>query len=255
MPVTGSYEQYAAAARAILVCIASAGCLVVGALSLAVGSAAARPTSRCVVSGHAVSGVRTSQIIERTGEVIIYRTHPKSEEYGPQYRDVWACDRKSNRFVAIATEELNEEYGTEGALSGFHVAGNWLIVTREAGQTEIAECEKYGGIEGQDCSPTSRALLVVDVASGLEGDISAVKLPAGSVLLSSEGAIAWWSQTQEKEQEARASLYGCVTATTKRKLSCKPRLVAQGAIPAASVRLVGTTLSWTAAGAQQSSVL
>jgi hypothetical protein len=46
-----------------------------------------------------------------------------------------------------------------------------------------------------------------------------------------------------------------VAATMKRKLVCKPHLVAQGSIPAASVRLVGITLSWTAAEQQQSSVL
>jgi hypothetical protein len=229
------------------------GFLVAGLLSLAVCSTAAQAAPRCVVNGHSVRGVRTSKIIELTGKVVIYRTSPKSEEYGPSYSDVWACGRKSHRFVLVAIEEINEEYGTEGALGGFRVAGDWLIARQENGQTSVAECEKYGGIEGQDCPPTSESLLVVNVASGLEGSVSAAKLPAGSALLSADGAVAWWSQAQEKE--AISSLYGCVTATTKRKLVCRPRLIAQGSIPAASVRLVGTTLSWTAAGERRSSVL
>jgi hypothetical protein len=233
---------------------ASAG-IVAGVLSLAVCSTAAQAAPRCVVHGHSVRGVRTSKIVERTGKVVIYRTSPKSEEYGPRYSDVWACGRGSNRFVLIATEEGNQEYGTEGTLSGFRVAGNWLIVKQETGQTGVAECEKYGGIEGQDCPPTSELLLVVNTASGLEGSVSAADLPAGPALLSADGAMAWWSQTQEQEKEAVASLYGCVTATTKRKLVCKPQLVAQGSIPATSVRLVGTTLNWTAAGQPRSGVL
>lgn len=233
----------------------SAGCIVAGVLSLAVLSTAAQAAPHCVVHGHSVRGVRTSKIIELTGKVVIYRTSPKSEEDGPKYSDVWACGRKSHRFVLIAIEETNQEYGTEGALSGFHIAGNWLIATQETGQTGVAECEKYGGIEGHDCPPTRESLLVVNVASGLEGTVSAANLPSGSALLSADGAIVWWSQTQGKEKEAVSSLYGCVTAAPKRKLVCKPHLVAQGSIPFASVHLVGTTLSWSAAGQQQSGVL
>jgi hypothetical protein len=233
---------------------ASAGCLLAGVLSLAVWCTAAQAAPLCVVRGHSVRGVHTSKVIEITSRAVIYRTTSlKAEEYGPKYTDVWACGRKSHRFVAIAVEEFNEEYGTEGMLSGFHVAGNWLIVTQETGQTGSAECGKYQAAGSQECPSASESLLVVNVASGLEGSIST--LPADTAMLSADGAVAWWSQTQEKEKEAISSLYGCVTTTTRRKLLCKPRLVAQGSIPAASVRLVGTTLSWDAAGQQQSSVL
>jgi hypothetical protein len=234
---------------------ASAGCLLAGVLSLAVSCAAAQAAPLCVVRGHSVRGVRTSKVIEITSRVVIYRTSPKSEEYGPKYTDVWACGRKSHRFVAIAVEEFNDEYGTEGMLSGFHVAGNWLIVTQETGQTESAECGKYQATGSQECPSASESLLVVNIASGLEGSVSPFTVPAGTAMLSADGALAWWSQTQEKEKEAISSLYGCVTTTTRRKLVCKSHLVAQGSIPAASVRLVGTTLSWSAAGQQQSSVL
>jgi hypothetical protein len=233
----------------------SLGFLVACVLSLVVFVGSAQAASRCVVHGHSVAGVRTSKLIESTGNLVIYRTRPKSEEYGPMYNDVWACGRKSNRFVLIAVEELNEEYGTEGALSGFHVSGNWLIVTREAGQVEIDECEKYQQADSQDCPTGSESLTVVNTANGLEGSISSAILPPGPAMLSDEGAIAWWSQTQETGKEAVASLYGCATATTGHKLVCKPRLVAQGSIPAASVHLLGTTLNWTAAEQQQSSVL
>jgi hypothetical protein len=233
----------------------SLGCLVVCVLTLAVSATSAQAASRCVVHGHSVVGVRTSKLVELAGNVVVYRTRPRSEEYGPMYNDVWACGRKSNRFVLIAVEELNEEYGTEGALSGFHVSGNWLIVAREAGQVEIDECEKYQQADSQDCPAGSESLLVVNTANGLEGSISSAILPPGPAMLSDEGAIAWWSQTQESGKEAVSSLYGCATATTGHKLVCKPRLVAKGSIPAASVHLLGTTLNWTAAEQQQSSVL
>jgi len=211
------------------------------------------------VHRHAVLGVRTSKIIELTGKVVIYRTSPKSEEYAPEHKDVWACDRKSNRFVLVAVEEVEQEYGAEGVLSEFHVAGNWLIVNQETGLTSIAECEKYGEFESADCPPASESLLIINAASGLQGSISDVNLLAGgkvaplsTALLSADGAVAW---LQTPEKEAISSLYGCVAAATKRTLVCKPRLLAQGAIPAASLRLEDTTLSWTAAGQQQSSVL
>src|ERR1022692_1791362 len=104
---------------------ASAGCLLAGVLSLAVWPTVAQAAPRCVVHGHSVRGVRTSRIIKLTGRMVVYRTKPPSKE-GPESQDVWACGRKSDRFVLIGREELNEEYGTEGVLSGIHIAGNWL---------------------------------------------------------------------------------------------------------------------------------
>jgi hypothetical protein len=229
--------------------------LLAGVLCLAVCSTAAQAAPLCVVHGHSVRGVRTSKIIKLTPELVIYRTTLKAEEYGPKFSDVWACSRKSRRFVLIAAEEFNIEYGTEGALSEFQVAGTWLTVRQETGQPAIAECEKYGGFENQSCPSTSESLYVVNIASGLEGSVTAANLPAGSTLLSATGAMAWWSQTQGKEKEVSSSLYGCATTATKHKLLCKPRLLAQGAIPDSSVSLTGNTLSWSIAGAPQSSVL
>ena len=156
-----------------------------------------------------------------------------------------------------SAEKLQPGY-EEGTLIGIQVAGNWLIVTQETGLIGVAECEKYTG-ESAGCPPASESLLVVNAASGLQGSISDLNLLAGgkagllsTALLSADGAVAW---LQTPEKEAISSLYGCVAAATKRKLVCKSRLVAQGAIPATSLRLAGTTLSWTAAGQQQSSVL
>ncbi len=236
---------------------ASAGCLVTGIVSLAACPAAAQAAQHCVVRGHSIPGVRTSRVIEHTGEVVVYRTRLKSEEY-EQKNDVWACDHKTNRFVFLAEEEENEEYGTEGALSDFQVAGSWLIVIQDNGAIGAAECEKYQlGDSELNCPSISESLVVVNAAHGLIGTISSRNLPAGAALLSAEGAIAWWSQApaQGVEKEGVASLYGCLAAATTRKVVCKPRLVAQGQIPDASVRLRATTLSWTAAGQQQSSVL
>lgn len=236
---------------------ATAVCLFAGVLSLVVWPTMARAAPRCVVHGHSVRGVRTSRIIKLTGRIVVYRTKPPSKE-GPESQDVWACGRKTDRFVLIGREELNEEYGTEGVLSGIQVAGNWLIVKQETGLVSVAECGKYEP-NSASCPSASESLLVLDAASGLQGRISDVNLSAGgkivllsAALLSPDGAVAW---LQTPEKEASSSLYGCVAAATKRTLVCKPRLLAQGAIPAASLHLAGTTLSWSAAGQRQSSVL
>jgi len=222
-------------------------------VSLVVCSAAAQAAPRCVVRGHSVPDVRTSKVIKHTGKVVIYRTRLKSEEYEHK-SDVWACDLETNRFVLIGEEEENEEYGTEGALSEFRVAGSWLIVDQRSGVISETECEKY---QESTCASASETLLVVNAARGVMGSISSPNLPAGSALLSADGAMAWWSQApaQGTEKEGVSSLYGCLAGATKRKVMCKPRLVAQGQIPHASVRLVAKTLSWTAAGQQHSSVL
>jgi hypothetical protein len=236
---------------------ALAGCLIAGVLSLVVWPAVAQAAPRCVAHGHSVGGVRTSRIIKLTGRMIVYRTKPPSKE-GMESQDVWVCGLKSERFVLIGREELNEEYGTEGVLSGIHVVGNWLIVKQETGLVSVAECGKYEP-GSASCPTASQSLLVLNAASGLRGSISDVNLSAGgkiaplsAALLSPDGAVAW---LQTPEKEASSSLYGCVAAATKRTLVCKPRLLAQGAIPAASLHLAGTTLSWTAAGQPKSSVL
>jgi hypothetical protein len=233
---------------------AAAGCLLAGVLSLAVwpGVAQAAPAPRCVVHGRSVGGIRTSRVLELTGGLIVYRTRYANE--GQEVDDVWACGRRSNRFVLVGREESQPGY-PEGRLSAIHAAGDWLIATQETGLVSEVECEKYEYESADNCPLPTESLLVVNAASGLGGSLSGADLPAGSALLSAAGAVAWWSQTQEKEKEAISSLYGCVTLTAKRKLVCKPRLVAQGSIPEASVRLVGTTLSWTAAGERRSSVL
>ncbi len=235
---------------------ASAGCLVAGVVPLAVCSTAAQAAPRCVVRRHSVPGVRTSKVVKHAGEVVVYRTRLKSEGEYEQKRDVWACDRKTNRFVLIGEEEDNEEYGTEGALSEFRVADSWLVVRRETGVISETQCEKYQAPDSENnCPSTIQSLLVVNAARGVIGSISSRNLPAVTPLLSADGAVAWWYQQQGTEKEANSLLYGCLAAATKRKVVCKPRLVAQGQIPETSVHLVAKTLSWTAAGQQQSSVL
>ncbi len=101
---------------------------------------------------------------------------------------------------------------------------------------------------------------MVDVARGLEARIPTVNLllsrgnaaPLSAVLVSAKGAVAW---LQTPAADAASLLYGCIGAETKRGLACPPRLLAQGPIPAASLRLTGMTLVWSAAGQRQSSVL
>jgi hypothetical protein len=227
----------------------ASGCIVAGTLFFSV-STAAQAAPRCVVHGHSVPGVRTSKVVELTGSMVVYRTRISHE--GSEVQDVWACGRRSDRFVLVAIEESQPGY-SEGSVSGIRVAGSWLVATQETEQTTQVECEKYES-QGQqpDCPSPVESLLFVDVASGLEGSLSGKSLPglASDTLLSSAGALAWWLGP-----EATSSIFGCAAVARKHALACKPRLVAQGSIPEASVKLMGTTLSWTDAGQPQSGVL
>jgi hypothetical protein len=228
----------------------AAGCIVAGTLFCSV-STAAQAAPRCVVHGHSVPGVRTSKVVTLTGNAIVYRTRFSHE--GKEVQDVWACGRRSDRFVLVAAEESQPGY-YEGTISGIRVAGSWVVATQETELIAGVECEKYEspGEQPLDCPSAVESLLFVDVASGLEGSLSGKSLPgmAYDTLLSSAGALAWWVGP-----EATSSLYGCAAFARKHALACKPRLVAQGSIPEASVSLMGTTLSWTDAGQTQSGVL
>jgi hypothetical protein len=233
----------------------AAMCLLLGVLSLAISPSVAQAAPRCAVDGHSVRGVRTSKVVAQTSSMVVYRTHRKHEF--EEDRDMWACNRRSNRFTLVGVEEIKEGY-EEGTLTGLHVAGNWLIVEQGSEETSAEECGKYDSEGNQTCTSTE-SLLIVNASSDLEGRIAEASLPATilpNALLSADGAMAWWEeQTKEPGKEAVSTLYGCLTITQRHKLLCKPSVVAQGSIPKASVSLTGKTLSWTAAGAQQSSVL
>jgi hypothetical protein len=234
---------------------ASTGCLLAGVLWLVLLPSSAQAAPRCVVDGHSLAGVRSSKVIAQSSSMIVYRTHRKHEF--EEDRDMWACDRKSERFTLVGVEEIKEGY-EEGTLTGLHVAGSWLIVEQGSEETSAQECGKYD-YEGNQTCTSSESLLIVNAASGLEGRISEASLPATvlpSALLSADGAMAWWEQQAPVPgQEAVSSVYGCLALTQRHRLICKPSVVAQGAIPKASVSLVGKTLSWTAAGVRRSSVL
>lgn len=238
----------------------SAACLLAVALWPVLLPSAAQAAPRCVVDGHSVAGVRTSKIVAQTHSMVVYRTH-RTHEF-EEDRDMWACERKSNRFTLVGVEEIKEGY-EEGTLTGLRVAGPWLIVDQGSEETNAEECGKYDYEGNQTCTSTE-SLLIVNASTGLEGRISEASLAAAFVSntplsteqLSADGAMTWWAQDKpEPGEEAASSLYGCVAATERHKLVCAPRLVAQGSIPEASVRLVGTTLSWTLAGEQKSSML
>ncbi len=237
---------------------ASAGVLL-GLLTLAWCAGAAQAAPRCAPHGHGVRGVPTSKVLELTASAIVYRTGPISGELAPETTDVWACGRRSERFVRIGSEETDDEYGTEGALSDFQLAGSWLLVRQDTGVTAAAECQKYMVEDAEGCPPISESLLLADLARGLVGGVTNVNpLPGGKVapvtvsLLSPAGALAW---LQTPEMEAVSSLYGCAVTLSRHALQCRRRLLAQGAITSASLHLAGTTLSWSAGGQTASSVL
>jgi hypothetical protein len=63
------------------------------------------------------------------------------------------CVVHGHSVAGVRTSKLIER----GALSGFHVSGSWLIVTRDVGQVEIDECEKYQQADSQDCPGCPRS--------------------------------------------------------------------------------------------------
>ncbi len=235
-------------ARAIV-----AGCVLVCVLSFAAWPTRAEAASRCIVHGRSVAGVRSSRLIDVTGSVFFYVT---AEHEVKLY---WACSRKANRFVLVS-REYRGEGASERLLKPVHLAGDWLIATDVYVNEECGD-GKYP--DEPPCEePPAESLFVVDVARGLEARIFNVNFPSflsrgtvaplSAVLVSAAGAVAW---LQTPPAGAASLLYGCVAVATKRQLACPPRLLAQGSIPAASLRLTGMTLSWSAAGQWQSSVL
>lgn len=248
---------------------ASAACIIVGVLSFAGWSTSAAAAVRCVVRGHAIPGVAHSRVVSVSGEVVVYRTR------GPHADTFWACSRRGNRSVLVGRDDTyqtaEEEYGPTTTLSGLQVAGHWLIVTHETGDAEFAGCTKYAL---SFCPGPVDTLVVVDVARGLRGQLASIVTdqtnPNGTVsvvmwsrtLLSAEGAVAWLQRgapettaSSSSPDGPTSSLYGCVVRITKGTVGCTGRLLAQGDIVAASLRLAAMTLSWTAAGQPQSALL
>jgi hypothetical protein len=194
--------------------------------------------------------------------VVYYVREPESGLVG-ETNLYMACSRRTNRFVDIGSEEPNVDYGPpEGELSDLQVQGNWLVITQTSGTSASAECGKYSQDAEKECPSPSESLIVIDVASahkGRIGDVSVVEgddePPLSPVLISGDGAVAWLETTEAEATSSPGTLHGCVATPLHKGLECKPRLVAQGVIPTASLRLIGKTLSWTVAGQPQSSVL
>jgi hypothetical protein len=224
-------------------------CLLVCMLSLTAWPTRAEAAARCVAHGRSVAGVRSSRLIDVTSAVLFYVT---AETEAHLY---WACSRKANRFTLVSREYVGEG-GSDRLVKPAQLAGGWLIATA----VTVSECGNGKYQAEPPCEPPAESLLVVDVARGLETRISDVNLllsrgtaaPLSAVLVSATGAVAW---LQTPATDSASLLYGCVAAAAKRQLACPPRLLAQGPILAASLRLTGLTLSWRAAGQQQSGVL
>jgi hypothetical protein len=194
--------------------------------------------------------------------VVYYIREPESGEIGET--DLYmACSRRTGRFVEVGSEEPNVDYGPpEDELSDLQVQGNWLVITQTSGASASAECGKYSQDAERECPTTSESLIVIDVASAHKGRIRDVNVresideaPLSPVLISGDGAVAWLETTAAQTTSSSGTLRGCVAVLLHGGLECKPRLVAEGVIPTASLRLMGTTLTWTSAGQPQSSVL
>jgi hypothetical protein len=245
-----------------------AGCaLAVLALTLAASPAPASAAVRCTARGHAIPGVAHSRVIATGSEVLVYRTPGTSADR------IWACSRTDDRVVFVGHDDsrqgANEEYGPTTTLGEFHLAGNWLLAIHETGAEEAVGCGKYAAYP---CPGALDTLLAFNVArragSALASVVAGGTDAAGNVspvrwsgtLLSPVGGVAWLRvDTGEPEGAASSrqtsSLYGCRLTVTGARLGCRQRLLAQGEIPAASLRLAGRRLSWSEAGQALSALL
>jgi len=237
------------------VSLASAGWLASLLVSLAGLSTPAQAAQRCVVPhSHRI------RVLKVTHSVVVYYVHEGESEVGPEADAYLACSRRTNRFMSLGREELDPEYGPENAITDIEVEGDWLAVADTTGIPTASSCGKYmEGTPGASCPSPSVSLELFDVATGRRLAIPGIGvLPGGKeaqlvrVLVSRDGAVAWLVKS---EVEVTSSLYGCLASPLRRGLLCTPRLFAEGSIPAASARLSGTTLSWTAGGVAGSSAL
>lgn len=202
-------------------------------------------------------------MVKVTHELVVYYVREPESGLVGETNVYMACSRRTNRFVEIGSEEPNGgDAPPEDVLSDLQVQGHWLVITQTSGTSAAAECGKYSPDAERECPSASESLIVIDVESGrkdrirdvsvLEGDDEA---PLSPVLISGDGAVAWLDTTEVEATMSPGTLYGCVAVPPHKGLECTPRVVAQGVIPTASLRLTGKTLSWTAAGQPQSSLL
>ncbi len=202
-------------------------------------------------------------MVKVTHALVVYYVHEPESGLVGETNVYMTCSRTTNRFVEIGSEEPNDgDAPPEDVLSDLQVQGHWLVITQTSGTSAAAECGKYSPNAERECPSASESLIVVDVASARKGRIHDVDVfegddeaPLSPVLVSGDGAVAWLETTEAEATSSPGTLYGCVAVPLHESLECKPRTVAQGVIPTASLRLMGKTLSWTAAGQPQSSVL
>jgi len=236
---------------------ASLACLSAGVLSLAAAAAPAQAAGHCVVPRS-----RQRHVVKVTRALVVYYVHKPESAKAGETNLYLACSRATNRFVEIGSEEPDPEYGPEDGLSDLQVQGNWLVMTQTSGAVAAAECGKYSTGSASTCPSTEQSLIVIDAAGGRKGEVRDVGVlegadepPLSPVLISSDGALAWLQGPEAESTTSPGTLYGCVATPLRRGLACKPREVARGVIPTASLRLTGTTLSWTVSGQPGSSVL
>ena len=246
--------------------------LVIAAGLCALGAATpctpAEAASRCAVRGHVVPGVRHSRVTQTRGSLVVYRTRSAHSD------TFWACRRGRTRRVLVGHDDSfqtrGDEYGATTTLSGFQLAGDWLLVVGETGADQTLQCSKYAQFP---CPSPVDTLIAVNVAVGRHGQLAS--LMTGSTdashnstqtewkrtLLSTAGGVAWlqtsttYTAGSSQGTAGPSSLYGCVAQRRGGGIGCAPRLVSQGNIDPSSLGLTGTTLSWTVGGQMQSTSL
>lgn len=212
------------------------GCVLPAVLVLT--TAAATPgaaAGRCGVHDHAISGLTRSRVIITHGPVIVYRVRNHA------FDTYWACRRGSRGRVLMGRDDSYaqryELYGPTKAFGEIRVAGDWVTAIHE--QDNDPECGKYGE---SGCEGRSTTLVIVNVALGLVAHEN-VYFPVSETaawFVSPQGGVAWLEESLQDE------LRGCAAQLLGGKLVCPERTLGTGRIVASSIRLSGTTLTWTA---------
>ena len=212
---------------------------------------------------HSIPGVAHARVVAVRGHVILYRTR------GPTFDTLWVCSRGHGRGARIGIDSARQAgtgsiYPPEWTLGRVQVAGNWAMVTQEEGAAQLTECSKYAAYP---CPGITYTVVLANAALGLNLKLASIVTEKSSAagyaeetaslsrtLLSSSGAVAWLEKSKSTSATTIA-LYGCLARVVMGKIACSTLKVADGNIDPESLRLAGTTLTWTAGGQPQSATL
>ena len=238
-----------------------------------IGAAPASAAASCVARGP-----HTAVIASNSG-TLVYRVRTTTADTW------WACRTGGGRRTRIGVDDRFQngasEYGPSSVLTHLRLAGGWASVVHEAGADAYTACTKY---VVYPCSGVTSTLVVIDARSGRRGALAKVDTQTTDdtgggtqvdwlrTVLSPAGGVAWLLRRTTYSASGAATagvptLYGCLirgTGTPKPPqtggrrgtgVGCAPLTLAQEDVDPASLRVSGTTLSWTTGGQPRSASL